>query len=408
MRDVNELEPRALLVTIADGPELLPDAAFAAALLRRNGFRPERLATDFCTSQDAFQSRLRADRPSVVIFFDGAEWREIIDMLARFAAGVVPATLVVTGDSLARDQGGGRRFASPLVEVPRLDDETLRAWRADLGASEPHPPTLDYALFGGADLLRRGMGCSLFGDPGTAALLARRGSRDVLSPAAMLARLEGTTGSAGIEIPDEAALAPLGSLGNAATSVEWWDRRFPIERDGLLRQVAATGRRQSVRLAPGDATPARLADLAGAGVTRVIFDCDVASDATPRLPGAQASALDVAAAVARARTAGLGSGVLFVIGLPGETATVTEARTAVIRRAAPERLRVVPFEPTGFTPAFDECCARGWWPPADNRWNRELYQPLNQPELGLDNFPAVMEVSLALLAGIESHAGAVR
>ncbi len=409
MLEANGRTRRALLVTVADGPEFLPDAAFAASVLRAGGFETERLATDFCTTADAFQSRVRAAAPCTVVFVDGAEWREIINLLASSAAECGATSIVVVGDSLARETeaGGGRHWSVPIAECPLLTPAFLARLDGTEAATAKSPAdvsdvALDYAVFGGGALLRRGMGSSLFADVPVVALLARRGSRADMSPVAALARLEATSGFAGVDLSDEAALAPLGVIGARDWAVEWWDRRFPVGRTSLLRAVADRGLNQSVRLLPADATDIRLAELRAAGVTRVVFDCDMLDETdAPVLPQCAGSAASVAEAVSRARRSGMEAGVLFVVGLPGETLAITRARCQILRTCRSARLRVVPFEPTGLSLATDLCVSRGLWPPADNRWNREIHQPLRQPELGEDLFPAIMEEALELLACVE-------
>jgi hypothetical protein len=377
---------RALIVTITEGVELQPQAAFLSSALRALGFKPELLPTDFCTTQDSFQTAVRASNPDAVLFVDALEWREILATLSGFAVEAIAGPVVV-------DQAPG----------------DLAALRAALRTEPgPVPPLtslpLDYALFGGAALVGRAMGCSLFGDVGTVALLATRPVGG--SPTAAIARLEGPVSPLLRDsqiIEEHAALAPLEALRGSVRAVEWWDEpeARPIYAARVKEMLGCPQTCRSRTDYPMDEFDQLRAD----GITRVVYDCDAIDDLPElRLPGAAGPTGSVAAAAVNTKKCGLEVGVLFVIGLPGERALHTKARCDLLRRAGIDRVRVVPFEPTGGTPTYDWCVERGLWPPKDNRWNRELYQPLEQPQKA--EWPMILEEALMLVADVEARAGA--
>jgi hypothetical protein len=393
---------KALIVTVTEGVELLPQAAFASSSLRSLGFEPQLLATDFCTARDGFQTAVRAAAPAAVVIIDGVEWREILSTLAGFACDVTRGPVVVLtsvpsipapGDFPSRvkfvEDGDARSLGSALGAKASLDHREL---------------ALDYGLFGGRALLTRAMGSSLFGDLGTVALLSSRADLRAASPTAALARLEAPLSGGGVSLTSGTALSPLMDLSSAARAVEWWDR------DGvdpaLLDQVKARfGLPQSVRV------PRHLSDRVFPeyarkhGVTRLVFECDALDEAQElRVPESGGTGEEVAAGIRNAKLAGLETGVLLVIGVPGETAALAAARCERLRKADPDRVRVVPFEPTGGSQAWDECVASGSWPPRENRWNREIYQPLSQPES--KEYSNVLEEALMLVASVETRSRA--
>jgi hypothetical protein len=401
---VSRSRPRAVVVTITEGLGLLPQAAFLGSALRELGFEPGLLPTDFCTTQDGFQTAIKEEPPAAVLFVDALEWREILVTLSQFACDAVGCPVVIASSVPRRIAPSG--FPERVKFVAEGDGTGL-ARALGVGGAPPGPEALplDYALFGGAAALDRAMTASLFGDLGRAALLAARGEPGRVSPTAALARLEAAVEGGPFPLSREAALAPLAALGAAVRSVEWWDRSWDPANLGLLDSVWKTGLRQSVRLRPDAATPAFLGDLKRRGVARVVFECDALEDAPDlRLPGAAGDAREVAEAARRCADAGLPAGVLLVVGLPGETAAKTDGRCDRLRASRVDRVRAVPFEPAGGTEAWDRLVARGWWPPKTDRWNRELYQPLSQPEAA--EYPRVLEAALMLVADLEAACGA--
>jgi hypothetical protein len=382
---------RALIVTITEGVGLLPQAAFLSSALRELGFETRLLATDFCTTQDGFQTEVKEAMPDVVVFIDAVEWREILVTLTGFACETTPVPVLLSTTLPAGEAPAG--FPSRVRVVQDGDLAAL----ADAAGVRPKPIDLgriglDYALFGGAPALDRAMATSLFGDTGTVALLAQRVAPKAASGTAALARLEGAVPNGPVSLAGDVALRPLTDLGAAVRQVEWWDRRFDAADHPLLEAVWRTGLRQSVRLAPEDAKGQTLADLKARGVYRVVFDCEAASPAA------------VVAAIGFCHGAGLQAGALLVIGIPGETWAITAARCEALREVGIDRVRVVPFEPAGGTETLDRCVAKGWWPPKDHRWNRELYQPLEQPEAA--EYAKVLEEALMLVADVEARCGA--
>ena len=399
-----------LLVTIPEGTEFVPEVAFAASAARAMGLVPRIIATDFCTTEASFQSAVAGARPFGVVFFDAVEFREVISGLSDMAVKAGAARILVAGPSLG-DPDCPPTYAAALRQVP---SSSLSALASALDLPLPaglglETLPLDVEVYGGSGLLDRGVGCSLFGELDSAMLIAIRGPRRASSPCAALARLEGALEGGKRELlRPKTAFLPLEHFGPGVRRVEWLDRDFfeatvlhpswsgtdaadraylaPLKERGLFQSVRVNAR-----------IPAPILDtLRELGVGRAVFDCDALED-RDKLPGADATARDVAAAVHSAHELGLEAGVLLVAGLPGETPEIMRRRCDRLRESRPERVRVVPFEPSGGA-ASAWCERRDLWPPRDLRWNRELFQPLRQPELGQDAFVRLYEIALAYAA----------
>jgi hypothetical protein len=400
-------KPREILmVTTPEGTEFVPEAAFAASAARRMGLAPRLLATDFCTTRDGFQNAVSAEGVEGVVFFDAPEFREVVDGLSKLALEAGARKVVVAGDG--REDDGSEAVFDPEVRRAFGGDPARLAAALELRPPDFDRTTtpLDYEVYGGAALLDRATGCSLFGDLDVAALVAIRASRTSSSPCAALARLEGAVASERrVALSPKAAHAPLDVLGAKAREVEWLDRDFfeatllrpafegaEAADRAYLAPLRERGLRQTVRLSPKTPGP-MLETLAELGVFRVVFDCDAVLG-LPALPQSVATAEDVAAAAELARDVGLEAGVLLVVGLPGETPDSTKARCDVL-----------PFEPSAGPPAA-WCRARDLWPPRADRWNREIRQPLRDPSLPKDAFARSFEEALLFVA--ETQVAALR
>ena len=90
--------------------------------------------------------------------------------------------------------------------------------------------------------------------------------------------------------------------------------------------------------------------------------------------------------------------MLLVVGLPGETRAAGQERTHRLRSARPDRLRCIPFEPTGGHPVFEEVRRQGLLPSTDKAWMRELYRPLQQAGLSREEYLSNWSDALLLLA----------
>lgn len=391
------------LVTVSEGLELQPEAAFLAGHLATLGTEVHRVPIDFCTDERSFQETLTRLAPEAVFLVFAKEWAEFLARAVKLSQEVVSGPVAVLGDGVEREplpasvQEGVKAFLgrepepSEIRPRPALPPEKL-----------PGTP-LDLAVFGGASIPDRPIVASLFGECGTAALLASRGGRRGLSPTASLARLEAPVAGEPVALQVETALAPLGVLGPALRRIEWWDRDA---REAVLEAAAAAaarrpGLRQSARLVPGGRDPSELERFREAGIDRVIFEVDRADGADP-MPASSAAVEDLAPWIAAARRAGLEAGVLLVVGVPGETRASGEKRVRRLRELRPDRLRCVPFEPTGGHPVWADLEGRGWWPPRDRRWIREVHRPLRQPSLPLADFIGNWSDASMLLAEIEA------
>ncbi len=387
------------LISIVEGPELQPESAFMAGAARQLGVVPQRLAVDFGTPGDVFQAQLGALDPVGVLLPYATEFREILLLLAARARAQVTGPVVLAGDGVARE---------PLPEE-QLDGVSWVAGDPGLGllsgASGGDLPAPGYDAISmdlvsyGSDVASRPMVASLFGEMGTVGLLASRESRADLSPVALLARLQAPVGEAPVSLPPKVALSPL--MGQAGLSrVEWWDRHVTDHVLSCATALRDRGVRQSVRVRTDRATPDLLSTLKEHGIDRVVFDVDRIRD-VPAVPGSVTPAGILRPWVKEARSCGLQVGVNVVVGLPDETVQVARDRVAVLRELAPDRMRCVPFEPTGGTDAHDWIEHRGMLAPKKTRWERELHRPLVQESMSPDAFWEVWCETLCCLAEVE-------
>lgn len=394
--------PRVALINVVEGPELQPETAFTSRGLRRLGFAPSRVATDFCTEQSGFQATLRNLNPVAILLPDCLEFRELLlhfGRVARETTGVIPTLF---GDGLRRE-GHSARLEEGVRWAPD-DDDLARALGHDHWPS-CHDLPMDLPLY--PDLPEHPATASLFAERGTVALVASRpASRDV-APTALLARLEAPRPERCILVP-AAASWPVRDGMPGLSHVEWWDRDFPDEAFPLLEGIAGRGWRQSVRVRLGTGrTPEVLERLRERGVHRVVFEVDRTVEG-PALPGSTGSADDLRPYVAASRELSLEVAVLLVVGLPGETRASARATLDILREIKPDRLRCVPFEPTGGTPAHRQVAAAGLLPATDRRWERELHRPLNQACLHGEDFIASWAEAHLLLAEVETGRGRTR
>jgi hypothetical protein len=258
---------------------------------------------------------------------------------------------------------------------------------------------MDLQIFGGPDVGSQPQAGSLFCELDTIGLVAARSGRGTLAPTAFLARLEAPLPHGPVALSDRAALAPLNDTGGGVRRIEWWDRDAGKAVLNCAAEVSDRGLRQSARVIPGGDAAARLSALAGAGIDRVIFEVDRIESGEP-MPQSAACSGDLGPWVSEARRCGLEVGILLVVGIPGETIEGGKRRTEAVRALRPDRIRCVPFEPTGGHPVYGAMVARGWWPPRDLRWIREVHRPLRQPGLGREEFVQNWSEALMLQAEV--------
>ena len=388
------------LISIVEGPELQPESAFLAGAARLLGLAPQRVATDFGTPGEIFQAQLKALDPVGVLLPYATEFREVLLVLAELARKNVQGPVAFVGDAVGRER-------LPVHELEGVtwisgDPGTGLAEALDgspSGAPDHASIPMDLAPYG-ADLASRPMVASLFGELGTVGLLATRAARSELSPVALLARLEAPVAEGPVALDPEIALAPLDSLDDKVQRVEWWDRHATAHVLDCAAALSSRGLRQSVRVRVDLATPELLASLPGRGVDRVVFDVDRVAE-VPAVPGSNGGVEALRPWAQVARDLGLEIGINVVVGLPDETPEAGRARRALLGTLAPDRMRCVPFEPTGGTDAHDWIEGRGLLAPKKTRWERELHRPIVQDCLPPDAFWQTWSDALCGLAEVE-------
>ena len=393
-----------VVVTVTEGVAVQPEAGFLCSSLRRAGASPVLLPTDFCTDEDGFRATLQAHAPAAVVLAYQPEFREILGHLGEVARRAMAVPVTIVGSALTR-QGVGTAFPEGVGQLgSAVDGSTggIVLGREAPGAADPRGLPLDLDVFGGEDLLAHPLAASLFAETETIGLLATRGSVRRLAPTALLARLEAPLPQGPVELLPAAATAPLEGFGVRPVRVEWWDRHAGPTVLARAAELAALGIASSARVMPEGLDPeVTLLAARAAGVDRVVFEVDRLADIEPG-PGTAATAEDLEPWFDAARALGLQTGVLLVVGLPGETPAAGRARTGTLRRLAPDCLRCVPFEATGGTPMEDLLRERDALPEPDLRWNRELHRPLRQACLDAEGFTANWSEALLLLAEREA------
>ena len=390
---------RVTLIAQRDGGEVSAELAFAAGALRLMGRDVSPLLVDFSSTESAVAEAVASGQGDVLIV-STLEGREMDLLLASRARAATRGKVVLAGDALSRCPLFPGALDSGVVQASAITTTALAPFFSSTSAHRSGPERIgaDFTALGGASLLRRTLGGSFFGEVGEIPILATRPARDRVSPVAELARFEAPLNVETVLLPAP-ALSTLRDLADDGRSVAFWDRDLP---DALWPLVEACGARElgiSVRLAPDRALPERLSVLRSYGVTRIVMDCDAHSE--QRLPGSIGSAEDIARAASCVHGLNMEVGVFLVAGLPGETTRIMQARIDFLRAARIDRVRVVPFEPTGGTPAWHACIALGVWPPIGELWNREVYRPIRQPEAARDMWTEIESTALHYLAEVD-------
>lgn len=390
--------PPLLLVAQRDGTEVSAETAFAAGAATLLGRRVVPLWIDFSSTEDTLPEAARAVGASDVVIVSALEGRELDFALADAARASVTGRVVAVGDALARVPLPPGGFGAGIDVIPEITPEALAALGDGAWRGGPERCPADFGPLGGAALFRRAMASSLLGDVGELPMITARPAREALSPIAGLARFEAPLETESVLLPS-VAMTGLRDFADDVRSVAFFDRDLPPR---ALPMVEACGARElpvTVRLSAKHADTERLSTLRALGVVRVVFDCDDSAEMS--LPGAFADAACVAEACRRADAVGLSSAVCFVVGLPGEDPGITERRLALLAAAPVARVRVVPFEPTGGTPAWHACVTRGVWPPDGDLWIREVHRPLRQKGIDEEDYTRMESAALGWLADVD-------
>lgn len=388
-----------LLVTVAEGPDALPEVAFLAGAIKAAGLEAVRFPADFCSDERVFEARLRELNPGAVWFHYATEWREMAARGAELAVRTVEAPVCFAGS--AADAGRDGVLPVPLipgVQVPpsqHEEDLVLPAGGRRIEAARIVP---DWSIFG-PDLSNRPVSTSLFARPGSIGCLASREALAARPPTALLARLGAPRRDGMWNLPPDVLARCIASF-EGFDRVEWWDRNFGPRKLQLLPIAREAGLRQSVRLLGAGAGKDHLSALRDGGVDEVVFESDRV-DSAPPLPGSSASVRELAPCVEAARRLGLDASLLLVLGLPGETAGAARARIAAARQMGLRHVRCIPFEPAGGHPAFAAVAAAGLLPPEGGRWKREVHRPLKQECLSTGEFVEIWAEGMLLHAETE-------
>jgi hypothetical protein len=388
------------LVTVPDGCEAATESLLISGALEQAGLSVSALPAEYCTEEASFVEALHS-RPGAAVVLPYR--RCVREFLAHTAGVVLKAGLPVllAGDGLVREGVDRAGLPDGLETSAEAIPDAVSDWVGRV-RRDPKHCGLGFAAFGDEYVLGVPQ-VSLFQERGTLPLLARRGSRDELSPTAQLALLEAPLQEA-CALDLDVALAPLAEFGGDLRHIEWRDRDVSPALLACVQACRDRVARQSVRVRPeGKDASETLECLVEAGVTRVVFEIDRINGVAP-MAGSSAATEDVEDWVVEARRLELDLGYLLVVGLPGETKRRGAQRVETLRRFLPQHLRCVPFEPTGGTPAWHQCAEAGAWPPAGESWIREVIRPLNQASLSAEDFLVNWSSALDLMAEVEFRA----
>ena len=102
-----------------------------------------------------------------------------------------------------------------------------------------------------------------------------------------------------------------------------------------------------------------------------------------------------------ARASGYLPALLVSVGLPYETADDIDRKIAFIREVGAARVRFVPFEARYGYPVWDVCEEAGMFNGRGETWNREVYHPLNQPSIDIEDWHRAWQRCLDLQAELQ-------
>ena len=397
---MHQSEPRndkadapVILVSVREGLDYRPEVLHWAGVVREAGWDSVLELVDLCTDENVFGASLREKKPQGILLIYATEWREMLARAGAIAHEATGLPIHVVGAA------SGRPCALPVPENPgfmTLGSPQESALAAALGWAPPKAGSYSPALgLYGRDIARRPPSCSLFAELGTLGMLGSRESVEALSPVAALARLANPGKEAGVAQPHLLRRA-LDEV-ERPRRLEWWDADFASDHLKLLAPFQDLSLSHAVRLQPSSVTERHLLTLKTASVDRVVMTVDRVKDLRP-MAGTHASAEDLQQPAARIRAASLELGLLLVVGLPGETAEHAAERLEAVRRLAPDHLRVVPFEPTGGHPVFDQLFHAGCLPSGEVRWKREVHRPLKQDSMTHEEYIRVWAAAHELQA----------
>ncbi|HGY92254.1 MAG TPA: hypothetical protein ENK43_13880 [Planctomycetes bacterium] len=425
-------------VHVVDQVQYEPGTAQLAALARRAGWNPVSLPVDYGTSKEAFLQMLLDADPHVVAFRLTGETMEVVDYMAREVRALRPSLpflfygpycRTVTVEAGALPGPGVLLTGEPETAFAAL----LAAWPLEgmgplpgvqiLGdAASPaeadlfHPdgaPAPELAVFGGPRLLRKGRGTSFFGELGTAPVETTLGSPLGLPPHAGLAAFNHPVESRPRLRPLRPLLDELAALGSALRHIEVRDRPFGWDGeqgerflDHLEREFPAT--EFSLRVVPEPDLPAILDRVDRSRCRRLVFELDAADRlAFGRLPEmrdpeALGRALD------EASRRGFVTGLLVTVGLPHETPEDIRMKLRFIRDHGVSRARFFPFEPRYGSQLFALCTEEDLLPKGEEGWNREVYAPLDQACMDIEEWHKVWQECMNLSAELQVQAAPTR
>ncbi len=434
-------------VHVVDQVQYEPGTAQLAALARGTGWNPVSLPVDYGTSKEAFLQSLLAADPHVVAFRLTGETMEVVDYMARevrarrpslpflfygpycrtvtVEAGALPGPgVILTGEPETA-------FAALLASWPlegigpvpgvQILGEAPAPAEADL-FNPDGAPAPELAVFGGPSLLRKGRGTSFFGEVGTAPIETTLGSPLGLPPHAGLAAFNHPVEHRPRLRPLRPLLDELAALGDALRHIEVRDRPFAWDGEQgetflrhLEREFPAVD--FSLRIVPEPRLPDILDRVAADRCRRLVFELDAADaralERLPELrdPDALGRALD------EASRRGFATGLLVTVGLPHETPADIRKKLGFIRDHGVSRVRFFPFEPRYGSELFAVCTAEDLLPKGEEGWNREVYAPLDQPCMDIEDWHQVWQECMNLAAElqvqvtptrVESHGGRPR
>ncbi|MEZ6194183.1 MAG: hypothetical protein R3F20_00410 [Planctomycetota bacterium] len=398
---------KVTIVHLVDQIQYEPECAQLAQLAVEEGREPAVVLADYGTSDAAFlaafaeapelallrvtrqtlpvighmATTLRERHPSLPIAFFGP----LPTLEPALAAAILPDAWVLPGES----EGPVRALLRDGADAIPAGTWRVRDGEITRGA-EPTPlaadafPNPHYGVFGGGALFRRGLGTGLFGETGVLPVEATVGGATSPACAARSAFFRHLPGPLRVRSREqlEARIRQAFSDFSTLRRLEWRDPDPLADggaRDAILGLMAERFPTTpwSLRARPERLDASTVAALAAAGAGRVVLELDRGPGVDVAPTGlVPAAALESAAR--ELRRAGLELGVLASFGWPGETPAEIAAKLDLLRGLAPDRLRVVAFEPGFGHPVYAHCESAGLLPTDEESWNREVHHPLVQ------------------------------
>ncbi|MEE9394030.1 MAG: hypothetical protein V3W41_16135 [Planctomycetota bacterium] len=390
------------------------ETAQLAAIAKQYGAAVEVVTTDYGSDEKALLGRIIASAPDWIAlrltrqtFEAQAHVLQTLRKQGVTAAVAIYGPLVLDDPELARQLGGEEEAARLLVLSGISEFTFVRALGAaaapseapDSAASEIDAamsaddfPNPDFGVFGGSELFRRGIGCSLFAETQVAPIEISVGERsEPPVNAALESFVRRLPRALPFKLRSEAQLADrlrhLKSDFPLLRGIEIRDLSLPVTFAPVLGRLIDEVRPLTFSMRADDyLTQADdIAAFAAVGVKRFVFEWDAVDSAFAAKYKGLRDPQKTVQLIAAAKKSGCEVGVLVTAGLPGESGADIDAKIATLRALEVDRVRILPFEARFGGPLWSVVEAGGMQSKAHDAWNREVYRPLVQ-----DSLPATL------------------